>query len=219
MNKLIAVLFSLMLFGCEPVPNNTHVVSTDDCGSNWIVVKSGDRYPDHRDRNRVDDCGYNLSFPKWLISGRSEFTALFQDNILSNVQLDYAYKITDPLAFIKQSSYVDSRDSLSNYIVNNMILDSASPMMKNISIVRESPLDIQQNLLLKLNESFSSKGVIIHNLTIVLKPDELTRLAIDSTSALHVFDSAGVSPTGEKFIEAQQKSLIINIEAAKEANK
>lgn len=219
MYKMFAVLFSLILFGCEPVPSNIHAVSTDDCGSNWVVIKSGDSYPDHFDRNRVDGCGYNLNFPKWLISGSSEFTALFKDDVLSSVQLDYAYKITDPLAFIKQASYVDSRDSLSNYIVNKMILDSVSPMMKDIGIVEASPLDIQQNLLLKLNESFSSKGVVIHNLTIILKPDELTRMAIDSASALRVFDSAGIRPTGDKLIEVYQRAPFINNEAAKEANK
>lgn len=228
MKKIIFVLFAaLALVGCDRVPSNVHVISTTDCGATWNQLRVGETVPKHTG-NR---CGYNTAIPNWPMAGETEFKTQFAKKVLSKARMSYTYTITDPILFIDEARYLGKMggsleisseeagaryEMAENIIIGKLLREVTTTITRELDIVDANPGEVEMAILDTVSETISKKGIIIGDLAMVIENDEQTRLAIDSATAIRVYDAAGIREVGETIISARAGATQINIGTTQE---
>lgn len=101
--KNIAIILASMLVvaACDRAPANTKTLVTNNCGSTWTAVKTGERIP-----SSVGPCEYKTVLPDYPMQGDTEFQAQFEGNVLVRVKIGYDYEIVDPVLFLGEAKFL-----------------------------------------------------------------------------------------------------------------
>lgn len=220
---IIAITSMFFLAGCQRVPSNVHVLTTSDCGANWEKLDVGNAVPKHTGQ----PCGYNVALPNWPMAGETQFKTQFDKKVLSNARLSYTYAITEPLAFINEARYlgkmggslelsadeVGSRYEMAeNIIIDKLLREVTTNLTRTLDIVDANPAEIEEAILKQAAESLQKKGITINDLALVIENDEQTRLAIDSATAIRVYEAAGIKEVGERVMIARSGATKVIVE-------
>lgn len=225
MKKLLLPLlaFSLIAAGCARTPANVHVISTTNCGVQWSKLSIGDTVPKHTG----NPCGYNTALPNWPMAGDTQFKTQFAKGVLSNAKLSYSYAITDPIAFVNEARYLGkmggsleiSADTTAtrfemaeNIIIDKLLREVTTELTRDLEVVDANPAQIEDAIFKGAKDTLDKKGVTLSDLALVIENDEQTRLAIDSATAIRVYDAAGIRKVGEQVIAARAGATQIRIE-------
>jgi hypothetical protein len=219
---IFAAVAALLLVGCaDRVASNVNVLSTTDCGANWTLLDTGTGVPRHTG-NR---CGYNTAIPNWPMAGDTKFKTQFS-RVLSDVSLSYTYTISNPLAFIEEARYLgkmggslelsaeglgDRYEMAENLIIDKKLREITTELTQDKDVVTANPADLEELIFKRVNDVLEKKGVILSDLALVLEVDAQTRLAIDSVTALRVYESAGMADVGKQVIAARAGATQISI--------
>lgn len=228
MKKILVLLCMVVLVGCERVPSNVHALSTTDCGANWTKLIVGETVPKHT----ANPCGYNLAVPNWPMAGETTFKTQFAKKVLSNARLSYSYSITNPIAYISEARYLGKMKSNSleisadatgsqyemaeNIIIDKMLREVTTELTRSVEIVDADPAHIEEAIYKKAKDILDNKGIEIADLALVIENEEQTRLAIDTATAIRVYESAGIKLVGEQVIIARSGATKIDINTQKE---
>lgn len=228
-NVLVAVLVMLALAGCNRTPSNVHVLSTDNCGAKWEKLLVGSTVPKHTG----NPCGYNVALPNWPMAGETQFKTQFSKKVLSTAKMSYIYSITDPLLFINEARYLGkmggslelSADTVGNryemaenIIIDKMLREVTTDMTRNLDVVDANPAEIEDAILKHAQGILEKKGIALGGLALIVENDDMTRMAIDSATAIRVYDAAGIRSVGEAVIAARAGATNIQITNTSDKN-
>jgi hypothetical protein len=102
-----------------------------------------------------------------------------------------------------------------NIIIDKLLRAVTTEHTRNIDVVGANPAEIEDHIFSRVKRDLNNKGVEIPDLALVIKNDELTRLAIDAATAVRVYDNAGIGDVGRKVIVARAGAARINVNAGK----
>lgn len=223
MKKIITVITLAVIFaGCARTPSNVHVISTTDCGAHWEKLDVGAAVPNHTG----NPCGYTTALPNWPMAGGTQFKTQFDKKVLSNAKLSYSYAITDPVAFVNEARYLgkmggsleisaettgDRYEMAENIIIDKMLREVTTELTRSKDVVDANPAEIEDAILSKARTILEKKGVVLSDLALVIENDEQTRLAIDSATAIRVYEAAGIKEVGQGVIIARAGATQITI--------
>lgn len=223
MIKLLIVATCAIIFtGCSRTPSNVHVISTTNCGASWEKLNVGSSIP----RHTGNICGYTLALPNWQMAGEAKFKAQFAKKVLSNAALSYTYVITNPLSFIKEARYLgkmggsleitaentgERYEMAENIIIDKLLREVTTEITRHLDVVEANPADIEDAVFKKAKETLENKGVTLSDLALIIENDEQTRLAIDSATAVHVYEAAGIADIGRQVIAARAGATQIKV--------
>ena len=228
-NLILVVLAVLVIAGCSRTPSNVHVLSTTDCGASWEKLQVGSVVPKHR----ANPCGYNLAIPNWPMAGDTQFKTQFAKKVLSSAKMSYTYTIVDPIAFISEARYLGkmggslelSSDEVGaryemaeSIIINKMLREVTTTMTRDLDIVDANPAEVEDSIMQKVRGNLEKKGIVLSDLALVIENDEQTRLAIDSATAIRVYEAAGIREVGESVMAARAGATKIQIVTTGEVN-
>lgn len=228
MKKLFLSAIALAsLVGCTRTTSNTHVLSTTDCGATWVKMSVGESIPKHVG----NPCGYNLAVPNWDMAGDTTFRTSFAMKVLATVKMTYTYSITDPVAFIKEARYlgkggsslelsadtVGSRYEMAeNIIIDKMLREQVTEITREMNIADVNPAELEDKIYSAAKDILTKKGVEFSDLAMVIENDEQTRLAIDTVTAMRVYDAAGLSDVGKAVVSSRAGASRIIVSNQKE---
>lgn len=222
------VVSAVFLTGCARAPANVHVLSTENCGAEWKKVETATAVPKHPG----NPCGYNTALPAWPMPGDADFKTQFKGQVLAQVRFSYTYQIIDPIAFIKSASYlgkmggtleISADDTGKKYeMAENMIIDKSireitGDLTDSMEIVDANPSQIEESVFVKLGEALKKRGVQIVDMQMVLMPEEQTRLAIDTATAIRVYRNANIEEVGKQVMIAKAGAARIQLDVQKVA--
>lgn len=211
---LISILGAMALVGCTRTTSNVHVLSSTDCGATWQKLNVGQSVPKHVG----NPCGYNLAVPNWDMAGDTEFRTSFAMKVLATVKMSYTYTITDPVAFVSEARYlgkggsslelsadtVGSRYEMAeNIIIDKMLREEVTEITRSMNIADVNPAELEDKIYERAKGVLSKKGVEFSDLAMIIENDEQTRLAIDSVTAMRVYEAAGIADVGRAVISAR----------------
>ena len=224
MKKILVFLATLfILVGCGRAPSNVYVLSTGDCGASWEKLDTGARIPKHT----ANPCGYNTAIPNWPMAGETEFKTQFDKKVLTNAKLSYTYAISNPIVFIGEARYLGkmggsleiSSDSIGNkyemaenIIVDKLLREITTEATRKMDVVDANPAEIEEAIYKAAKEQLDQRGVTIADLALIIDPDEQTRLAIDTATAIRVYEAANIRAVGENVIVARSGATKITVE-------
>jgi hypothetical protein len=226
--KTLALIATMALAtsACSRAPSNVHVISTTNCGASWTKLNVGETVPKHTG----NPCGYTVAIPNWPMAGEVKFKTQFAREVLSDVEMSFTYIIVDPIKYISYARYLGkmgesleiSAESVGgryemaeNIIIDKLLRAVTTEHTRNIDVVGANPAEIEDHIFSRVKRDLNNKGVEIPDLALVIKNDELTRLAIDAATAVRVYDNAGIGDVGRKVIVARAGAARINVNAGK----
>lgn len=224
--KTIALIAAVGIFavGCARTPSNVHVLSTTDCGANWTKLDVGASVPKHT----ANVCGYNTAIPNWPMAGDAQFKTQFSKGVLSNVKLSYTYAITNPIAFIDEARYLGKMggsleisaenvgnryEMAENIIIDKMLREITTDITREMEVVDANPAKIEDMIFEKSKAILEKKGVTLADMALVIENDDQTRLAIDTATAMRVYQAAGIAEVGKQVIVARSGASRITVES------
>ncbi len=220
---LFAVLTAFFLAGCDRAPANVQTLQTTDCGVTWSIIKAGQRIP-----TTVGPCSYNTVLPDYPMQGDLEFKAQFEGNVLVTVKISYDYEIIDPLKFIGEAKFLGKQSSAAkdaaagssmssietaeNQVIDKRIREATTSRTVKLNIVDFNPAKFEDELQAGSNADLAVRGVRLNSMTFVMVPEEQTRQAIDSATAMNVYASKGLKDLGERLAVARAGAAKIVVE-------
>lgn len=230
MKKLVYIILATVaiLAGCARTPANVHVLSTTNCGAAWTKLEVSSTIPKHTG----NPCGYVTALPNWPMAGDATFKTQFNKGVLSSARLSYSYTITNPLAFINEARYLGkmggsleiSADSVGaryemaeNVIIDKLLREVTTELTRDLDVVDANPAAIEDAIFEKSRAALEKRGVTLADLALVIENDEQTRLAIDSATAVRVYQAAGIADVGKAVIAARAGAtqIVISPQATK----
>lgn len=222
---LVLAITAVVAVGCSRTTSNVYVLSTSDCGANWEKLSVGQAVPNHTG----EPCGYNTAVPNWPMAGETQFKTQFDKGVLSSAHLTYSYAITDPIAFVNEARYlgkmggsleisaedVGSRYEMAeNIIIDKMLREVATTITRTMDVVDANPADIEDAIFKQAKDALDKKGVLINDLALVIENGEQTQLAIDSATAIRVYEAAGLKELGQRVIAAKAGATQITVNSS-----
>lgn len=226
MKKVISLIFisiSCFLAGCDRAPANVQTLQTTDCGVTWNIIKAGQRIP-----STVGSCSYNTVLPDYPMQGDLEFKAQFDGNVLVTAKISYDYEIVDPVKFLGEAKFLgkysgtaekasevsnmNGIEAAENQVIDKRIREAATSRTVKLNIVDFNPAKFEDELLSGSNEELAKRGVRLNSMTLVIIPEEQTRMAIDAATAVNVYASKGLKELGERLAVARAGASKIVIE-------
>ena len=231
-NTFLLIPLISILAACAPAPSNVHVIATDNCGKSWEKIPTGKSVPTHTG-NR---CGFNVAIPNWPMAGEAVFKSQFAGSgkVSSTVRWTYTYSITDPLLFIEGARYLGkmggdlqiSADNVgSRYeMAENMMIDRAlreqtSNLTKDMDIIDTNPSELEDKVVDAAKKILEQRGVTINDAQLILEPDDETKTAIATVSAIRVYANAGIEDVGTKIMIAKAGAARIELSTNAVPNK
>lgn len=227
---LLAFALTLLLSACNYAKSNAQVLYTGDCGVTWRAIPTGTRVP-----STVTFCEYTTSLPDYPMQGGAEFLTQFEGNVLVKVQIGYDYQITDPLKFIQNAKFLgkirdksgDSSEDVQasgstgtsqyetaeNVVIDIRLRELVTNGTKAADIVKFNPSTFEDELFKKANEVLGERGVTLNSITFVTMPEDQTRMAIDSATAMAVYESKGMGELGRDLVKARAGATQVNVHA------
>lgn len=212
--SILSIATALALGGCARTPSNVHVISTTDCGATWTKLEVASTVPKHTGQ----PCGYNVAIPNWPMAGDAKFKTQFAKKVLSEATLSYTYVITNPIAFINEARYLgkmggslelsasdvgERYEMAENIIIDKLLREVTTDITRELDVVEANPAEIEDLIFNKVKVALEKKGIAFSDLALVIKNDEQTRLAIDSATAIRVYEAAGIAEVGKQVIAAR----------------
>jgi len=225
MKKLLlasVLVASALLVGCARTPANVHVISTTDCGANWVKLDTGNSIPKHTG----NVCGYNTAIPNWPMAGDSVFKTQFKMGVLSTARISYSYTIVNPVAFVNEARYLGKMGSsleiaadtvggkyemAENIIIDKLLREQTTEITRELDVVDANPAEVEDAIFKKVKDTLEKKGVVLSDLALVIENDEQTKLAIDSATAIRVYEAAGIKEVGKAVITARAGATQITV--------
>lgn len=226
MKRIISLVFTFIfcfLAGCDRAPANLQSLQTTDCGVTWVVIKAGQRIP-----STVGTCSYNTVLPDYPMQGDMDFKAQFDGNVLVTAKISYDYEIVDPIKFIGEAKFLGKSSSTAakaadnanmngieaaeNQVIDKRIREVATSRTVKLNIVDFNPAKFEDELLAGSNEELAKRGVRLNSMTLVIIPEDQTRMAIDAATAVNVYASKGLKELGEKLAIARAGAAKIVID-------
>ncbi len=220
--KLLSAPFLvLILSACNRVSSNVHVLTTSDCGASWRVVPIGDTVP-----VAVGTCGYNTAVPNWPMAGDAEFRTQFQHGVIANVKFSYIYDIEDPLAYIKEARYLgkmggslelssenigDRFEMAENTIIDKRLREIMTEITRSHDVVTLDPAKLEQQVQDQITKHLKKNGIAMGDIAMVVELDHLTRLSIDTLTAVRLFDAAGEGTVGREILKNRAAAPQIHV--------
>lgn len=230
MIRFLATIALLFLIGCQRAPSNVHVISTSNCGAKWEKLNVGTTIPQHV----ANPCGYTVAIPNWPMAGETQFKTQFAKKVLSNARLSYSYVIVDPIAFINEARYLgkmggsleisaedigDKYEMAENIIVDKMLREVTTTITREQEVIDANPAAIEDAISNKAKDILEKKGVVLNDLALVIENDEQTRLAIDTATAIRVYEAAEIGDVGRQVIAARAGATQIVVSAVEQKGK
>ena len=221
-NVVVALFLMLAIAGCNRAPSNVHVLSTSNCGASWEKLTVGATVPKHTG----NPCGYNVALPNWPMAGDAHFKTQFSKKVLSTAKMSYTYTIVDPLLFIGEARYLGKMGSslelsadtvgnryemAENIIIEKMLREVTTDLTRNLDVVDANPAEIEEAILKHAQGVLEKKGIVLSDLALIIENDDMTRMAIDSATAIRVYEAAGIRTVGEAVITARAGATNIQI--------
>ncbi len=203
------------------MPSNIHVLTTEDCGASWKIIPLGNSIP-----KPMALCSYNTSLPDWAMAGDAEFRVQFMHKVGSKVSISYMYEIEDPIAYIKEARFlgkmgVDLELSASsignryemaeNVIIDKTLREITNDMSRNLDLVHLDIKTYEAEIEKNAEPFMKKKGLRLSDIAVVVDPDEMTRMAIDTVSAFRIFNSAEINSQGMEIMKARAGAPNITI--------
>lgn len=222
LQAVAVVTACVSLAACDRVASNVHVLSTADCGATWVKLDTGNKVPTHTG-NR---CGYNLPVPNWPMAGETVFKTTFSKGVLTTIRLSYTYSITGPLAFIGEARYLgkmggslelsaenigDRYEMAENIIIDKTLREVTTELTRDLDIVTANPAEIEEAIHKSAMEVLQKKGITMADIAMVVENDEQTKLAIDSATAIRIYDAADIGAVGRQIMAARAGATKIEI--------
>ena len=147
-------------------------------------------------------------------------------SVLSKAKLSYSYVITDPIAFIMEARYLGkmggsleiSADEVGskyemaeNIIIDKMLREVTTSLTRTLDVVDANPAEIEDSILKSAGDILAKKGITLNDLALVIENDEQTRLAIDSATAIRVYEAAGIPDVGKQVMVAKAGATSVSV--------
>lgn len=161
----------------------------------------------------MNACYMKVVTSNYPMQGDSRFITNLKDRVRASVHIDYDYSITVPLAFIKQAKYLgkantdaDSDGALNNaafegaenIVIDKRIRDLGKSMFLLEDIVDLDQAEIENKLPTETNKILDPYGVHLNFITLTFDLNELTRQAIDVSTAMKVYESKRLQELGKQ---------------------
>jgi hypothetical protein len=215
MKKYLIFITIFIFFGCaKKSMSNQQTLVTSDCGKTWSVIEAGQSIP----MCRINcQCSYDVSLPNYPMQGDANFKFAFKENVLASVEIAYDYEIDNPLLFIREAKYLgkpnvsetstdtnlSQYESAENSVIDIRIRDVAREIFSAQDVVDFQPSEVEGVIYTKVNKLLSERGVILNSLSMVIKFDEQTKLAIDVATAYKVYTSKDLQTVGVEIMKAK----------------
>ncbi len=214
------LLSFLALAGCDKAMANKQTLFTSDCGVSWELIKPGQTVP-----HAMTRCEYKVTIPDFPMQGEVKFKTSFRERVLAVVEVGYEYEIVDAVKFIGEAKYIgkmnsDADDaqngaspyeSAENSVIDKRIREAASTLLIEEDIVDFSQAEFEDKLLVEVNKLLEDKGVRLNFISFVPIPEEQTRLAIDTLTAMKIYESRGLSELGQQVAAARAGATKIDV--------
>lgn len=213
-------LFLFFLAACDYAPANKQTLTSEDCGVTWSLVHPGEAVP-----RRQFPCQYKVMIPDFPMQGDVSFKASFKNRVLANIEVSYEYQIVDGIKFIQEAKFLGSTaaeseagayESAENSVIDKRIREAVTALLVDQDIVEFSQAEFEVTLQDAVNKLLEERGVRLNFLSFVPVPEEQTRLAIDTMTAMKIYESRNLSALGEDVIAARAGATQINIVGKKE---
>lgn len=220
---MVAVLAVSTLMGaCSRVPSNVHTLSSTNCGAKWTKLMVGETVPTHPG----NPCGYTVAIPNWPMPGDAKFKTQFAKGVLSDARISYTYVIIDPLLFIENARYLGkmggsleiSAESVGgryeiaeNILIDKLLREETTELTRSLDVVGANPAEIEDTIFKRVKDKLEKRGIALSDLALVIENDEQTRLAIDSATAIRVYEAAGIGEVGRRVIVARSGATRITV--------
>lgn len=221
--KLIPFLLLFAFFllgGCDRAQANQQTLVTNDCGVTWELIKPGETVP-----RRIGPCQYKTTLPDYPMQGEARFKTSFKDRVLASVEVSYEYTIVDAVVFLGEAKYLGKQnsgpddetnsatkyESAENGVIEKRIREAATTLLLEEDIVEFSQAEFEDKLLAAANELLKDKGVQLNFISFVPIPEEQTRLAIDTLTAMRIYQTRGLDSLGESMAVARAGATKIEV--------
>lgn len=203
---------------CSFAPANVQTLVSDDCGVSWRLIPAGSRVPARR-----MPCEYKVAVPNYPMQGQTSFKTSFKDRVLAEIEVSYDYSITDAQQFVSEAKYLgkanteegsadaSAYESAENAVIDKRIREVAAAMLIKEDIVDFSQAEFEDRLQSAVNEELKKRGVQLNSMAFVPTPEEQTRLAIDTLTAMKVYESRGLGELGQKVMAARAGATKIEV--------
>lgn len=208
----VLLLLLSIITGCDYAQANQQTLITNDCGVSWELVKPGETVP-----KRIGACQYKTTLPDYPMQGEARFKTSFKDRVLASVEVSYEYVIADGVVFLGEAKYLgkqnsdpndeansaDRYESAENGVIEKRIREAATTLLLEEDIVEFSQAEFEDKLLGAANELLKDKGVQLNFISFVPIPEEQTRLAIDTLTAMRIYQTRGLEDLGKSMAVAR----------------
>lgn len=229
-------LFSLLLVAaflvaCNKAPSNVHVINTTDCGVTWKQIPTGSAVP-----KTPMHCEYNVALPNWPMAGDAEFRTQFQKNVMAKVRISYTYEIDDPVMYVKEARYLgkmggslelsassvgDQYELAENIIIDKRFREIMTEITRNIDVITFDSAKLEAQVEKEITDHLKKNGISMGDIAMVIELDELTRLSIDTVTAIRLFESAGAAEVGREVLKGRASAtriIVSNDQPSKQAS-
>ncbi len=223
---ILAIALISLLTACQRTPSNVYVLSTTDCGKSWTQIPTGQSVPVHTG----NVCGYNMAVPNWPMTGDVKFKTGFDKKVLSNATISYTYNIVNPIAFVSNARFLGKMGSsleissesigsqyenAENIIIDRILREVTTELTSKIDVVDCNPAALEDEILKQSRTELEKRGVQLNDISLVIVNDDQTNLAIDTATAMRVYEAANIGELGQRVIAARAGASKIVVETAK----
>lgn len=214
---------ALILIGCSKASSNVHVLSTEDCGVTYKKIPSGTAVPKH-----MVTCGYNTAVPAWPMAGDTMFRTQFEHKVTTIARISYTYEITDPIPFLSEARYLGKMggsleisaeeantrfEMAENTIIDKLIREVTTELTRSMDLVETDPSKLEMAVQKTVTEELKKKGITLGDMAFVLEMDDMTRMAIDTATAVRIYDASGLGILGKDIMRARAGATQITVNA------
>lgn len=225
MKKIVfSTIIIAVLSACTPAPSNVHVIQTENCGKSWEKIPTGKSIPKHAGNY----CGFNVAIPNWPMPGEAVFKSQFSGagKVSSVTRWTYTYTITDPILFIEGARYLGkmggdlqiSSDNIGsryemaeNMIIDRILREQTGNLTKDMDIIDTNPSELEDKVVEAAKKILEQRGVTMNDAQLILEPDEETKTAIATVSAIRVYKNAGIENVGTAIMIAKAGAARLDV--------
>jgi hypothetical protein len=102
-----------------------------------------------------------------------------------------------------------------NILIDRLLREVATELTRSIDVVSANPAEIEEIIFKRAKSDLEARGINLLDLALVVKNDDQTRNAIDSATALRVYENAGIGDVGRQIIVARSVAARINVNTGK----
>ncbi len=98
-----------------------------------------------------------------------------------------------------------------NIIIDKMLREVTTSLTRTLDVVDANPAEIEDSILKSAGDILAKKGITLNDLALVIENDEQTRLAIDSATAIRVYEAAGIPDVGKQVMVAKAGATSVSV--------